>query len=128
MCCASASLPGESVFSYSFCSYLLLAMPGRGKRANRIAKPRIEHVYKYFEKGSAKSKCRVPPKLASRTAEATGYSERAVRKMVAEKSEISGAAFASPPKRCRKNVIPDDFNTEALRQLVQYFYREKNAL
>ena len=32
------------------------------------------HVYKYYEKGSAKSKYRGPPKLTLKTAEATGYS------------------------------------------------------
>ena len=76
-------------------------MPGRGKRVIRTANASIYQVYKYFEKGSAKSKYRGPPKLTSKTAEATGYSECAVRRIVAEKSEISGAAFASPPKRCK---------------------------
>ena len=94
-------------------------MPGRGKRVIRTAK--------YFEKGSAKSKYRGPPKITSKTAEATGYSECTVRRIVAEKSEISGAAFASPPKRCK---VKEEyyFSTEALRRLVHDFYREKNAL
>ena len=51
------------------------------------------HVNKYFEEGSAKSKYRGTPKLTLKTAEATGYSERTVRRIIAEKSEISGAAF-----------------------------------
>ena len=75
-------------------------MPGRGKRVNRTANTSIYHVYKYFEKGSAKSKYRGPPILTSKTAEATGYSERTVRRIVAEMSEFSGTAFMSPPKRC----------------------------
>ena len=54
-------------------------MPGRGKRANRTANTSIYHVYKYFEKGSAKSKYRGPLKLTSKTAEVTGYSEHTVR-------------------------------------------------
>ena len=60
----------------------------------------------YFEKGSAKSKYRGPLKLTSKTAE--GYSERTVRRIIAEKSEISGAAFASPPKRCK---VEEEYNT-----------------
>ena len=74
-------------------------MPVRGKRANRTANATIYHVYKYFEKRSAKNKCRGPPKSTSKTAEAIGYSERTVRRIVADKSKISGAAFASRPKR-----------------------------
>ena len=83
-------------------------MPGRGKRANRTVNASIYHVYLYFEKGSAKSKYRGPPKLTSKTAEATGYSERTVRRIVAEKSEISGAVLASPPKRCK---VKEEYNT-----------------
>ena len=49
-------------------------MPGGGKRVNRTAKASLYHVYKYFEKGSAKSKYRGPLKLTSKTAE--GYSEQ----------------------------------------------------
>ena len=46
-------------------------MPGRGMRVNRTANASIYHVYKYFEKGSVKSKYRGPPKLTSKTAEGT---------------------------------------------------------
>ena len=102
-------------------------MPGKGKRAKRTATASIYHVYKYFEKGIAKSKYRGPPKLTSKTADVTGYSERTVRRIVAEKSEISGAVFASLPKRCKVKE-EDDFNTEALRRLVHDFYRGNNAL
>ena len=64
-------------------------MPGRGNRANRTANAMIYHVYKYFKKGSTKSKYRRPPNLTSKTTEATSYSERTVR-IVAENLEISG--------------------------------------
>ena len=101
-------------------------MPGRRKRANRTANASI---YQYFEKGSAKSKYRGPPKLTSNAAEATCYCEHTVRRIVAEKSEISGAAFTSPPKRWEvKEEYNDDLNTEVLRRLVPDFYREKNAV
>ena len=63
-------------------------MPGRRKRVNRTANASIYHVYKYIEEGSAKSKYRGLPKLTSKTAEATSYSERIVRRIVAEKSEM----------------------------------------
>ena len=48
-----------------------------------------------------KNKYRGPPKLTSKTAEATGNCEYTVRRIVAEKSEISGVAFTSPPKQCK---------------------------
>ena len=83
-------------------------MPGRGKRANRTANASIYHVYRYFEKVSAKNNYRGPPKLTSKTAEATGYSERTVRRIVAERSEISGAVFTSPPKQCK---VKEEYNT-----------------
>ena len=102
-------------------------MPGRGKRVNSTAKNIIFNVYKYFERESAKTKNRVPPKLTHKTAEATGYGERTVR-IVAEKSALSGAAFFSPAKRYkidRKKIVTDDFDTEALRSAVHEFYSEK---
>ena len=67
-------------------------------------------------------------KLTSRTAEATGYSECIVQRIVAEKTELDGAAFTSPPKhyrRERKRIDPDHFDTKALRRTVHEFYREK---
>ena len=60
-------------------------MPGKGNRVNSTAKTIIFNVYSYFERQSQKSKGRGPPKLASRTADATGHSERTVRRIVAEK-------------------------------------------
>ena len=41
-------------------------MPGRRKRANRTANASIYHVYKYFQKGSMKSKDRGPAKITSK--------------------------------------------------------------
>ena len=70
----------------------------------------------------------MPPKLTHKTAEATGYGERTVRRIVAEKSALSGAAFSSPVKRYtidRKKIVMDDFDTEALRSAVHEFYNEK---
>ena len=102
-------------------------MPGRGKRVNSTAKNIIFNVYKYFERESAMTKNRVPPKLTHKTAEATGYGERTVRRIVAE-SALSGAAFSSPAKRYkidRKKIMMDDFNSESLRHAVHEFYREK---
>ena len=72
---------------------------------NRTANASIYHVYKYFEKGNGKNKYRRPPK---------GLLRRPVRvvtvnvRIVAEKSEISGAAFSSPPKRCK---VKENYNT-----------------
>ena len=66
--------------------------------------------------------------MTFKTAEATGYSERTVRRIVTEKSDISGTAFTSPAKRYkgdRKKIVQDDFNTEALLRLVHGFCREK---
>ena len=102
-------------------------MPGRGKRVNSTAKNIIFNVYKYFENESVKTKNRVPPKLTHKTAEVTGYGEHTVRRIVAEKSALSGAAFFSPAKQYkidRKKIVMDDFDTEALRSAVHEFYSE----
>ena len=103
-------------------------MPGRGKRVNSTAKNIIFNVYRFFEKESAKTKNKAPPRLTHKTAEATGYSERTVRRIVSEKSAQSGAAFCSPAKRYkldRKKIVLDDFDTEALRHAIHEFYSEK---
>ena len=78
----------ESV-SFELFKSSALAMPGRGKRANSTAKAIIYNVYKYFEKECAKNKCKRPPKLTSKTAEATGYSERRARFNVSCERSIS---------------------------------------
>ena len=70
----------------------------------------------------------MPPKLTHKTAEATGYGEHTVRRIVAEKSALSGAAFSSPVKRYkidRKKIAMDDFDTEAFWSAVHEFYSEK---
>lgn len=104
---------------------VVLAMPGKGKRVNSTAKTIICNVYAYFERQSQKSKGRGPPKLVTKTAEATGYCERTVRRVVGEKKTLEGAAFVSPAKRYkaeRKRIVVDDFDTEAIRRTVHEFY------
>ena len=64
----------------------VFGMPGRGKRVNSTAKTVIYNVYKYFQRESTKSKYRGPPKSTHKTAEATGYGDRTVRRIVSEKS------------------------------------------
>ena len=59
---------------------------------NRTASANLYHVYKYFEKGVQREVQR--------------------RRIVAEKSEISGAVLTSPLKQCKINIILNDFNTE----------------
>ena len=84
-------------------------MAGRGNRANSTANAIIYRLYKYFEKESVKSKCRGPLKVTSKTAETTGYSERTVRRIVAEKLEISGAPFTPLPKQYKGRE--DEYST-----------------
>ena len=102
-------------------------IPGRGKRVNSTAKNIIFNVYKYYERENTKIKNRVPPKLMHKIAEATGYGGLTVRKIVAEKSALSGAAFSSPAKWYKidkKKIVMHDFDTEALRRAVHEFYSE----
>ena len=106
----------------------IATMSGRGKRVNSTAKNIIFNIYKYFERESAKTKNRVPPKLTHKTAEAKGYGECTVRRIAVEKFALSRAAFSSPAKRYkidRKKIVMDDFDTEALRRAVHEFYSEK---
>lgn len=75
-----------------------------------------------------KSKGRGPPKLMSKTAEATGYSKRTVCRVVSKKKTLEGAVIVSPPKWYkaeRKRILVDDFNVEAIRRIVHEFYRDK---
>ena len=105
-------------------------MPGRGKRVNSTAKNIIFKVYRFFEKESAKTKNKAPPRLTHKTAEATGYSERTVRRIVSEKSAQSGVAFCSPAKRYkldRKKIVLDDFDTEALRRAIHNFTARRST-
>ena len=121
----------KSVLSYSV-SYLqksaVLIMLGKEKHVNSIANTIIFNVYSYFERQSQKSKVRGLPKLTSRRADATGYSERTIRRIVPEKKSLEGAAFGSPAKRYkveRKKIIVDDFDMEGIWHNVHEFYREK---
>ena len=52
-----------------------------------------------------------------------------MNRRLADKLEISGAAFMSPPMQRRverMNVILDDFDTEMLWRLAYDFYHETN--
>ena len=125
--CFARCLPREEAAFYPLKS-AVLAMHGRGKRANSTAKTIIYNVYQYFQKETAKNKYRGALKLMGRTAEETGYSERTVRRTVTENTELEGTAFTSPPKRYRrerKRIDHDQFDTQALRRTVHEFYREK---
>ena len=105
-----------------------LAMSGRGKRVRSAAKAIIFNVYKYFERQASKSKYRGPSQVKRKMAEATGYPERTVRRIVGEKASLCGVAFTSPAKRYkvdRRTVCLDDFDVEVIQRLVHDFYREK---
>ena len=122
------------MLSYSV-SYLLesavLILPGKRKHVNSTAKTIIFNVYLYFKQQSQKSKGRGPPKLTSRTADATGYSERIERRIVAEKKSLERAAFGSSAKRYkveRKKIIVDDFDMGGIWHTVHDFYQEKSTL
>ena len=68
--------------------------------------------------------------MTRKMAEATGYPEQTVRRIVGEKASLCGAAFTSPAKRYtvdRRTVCLDDFDVEAIRHLVRDFYREKKC-
>ena len=63
-----------------------------------------------------------------KTANATGYCERTVRRVVAEKRASDGATFVSPAKRYkrdRKSIVVDDFDLEGIRRAVHEFYSDK---
>ena len=72
----------------------VLDRSGKGRQVNSTAKVIIYNICKYFERENAKSKNRGPLKFTFKTAKATGYIERTVRRDVAEKSEISVATFS----------------------------------
>ena len=91
--CIAGSLPRSEREVVEPLESSIATMFGMGKQANSTAKNIIFNVYKYFKRESAKTKNRVLPKLTHKTAEATGYGEHTVRRIVAEKSALSGAAF-----------------------------------
>ena len=103
-------------------------MLGRGKRLNSTANNIICSIHSYFEKESAKNKLKWSPRLTKRTVEATRYSRKTVQRVVAAKSVLEGDKFESSCKRykvSRKQIVVDDFDTEALRRSVHEFYRDK---
>ena len=103
-------------------------MPVRGKRVSSTAKTIIFNVFSYFKRQSQKSKAIGPPRLMDKTAKATGYCARSVRRVVAEKRASDGAAFMSPAKwykRDGKRIVVDDFDLEGIRCAVHEFYSDK---
>ena len=98
-------------------------MPGRGKRVSSTAKTIIFNVFSYFERQSQKRKAKGPPRLMDKTAKATGYCERMVRRVVAEKRP--SVSPAKQYKRERKRIVVDDFDLEGMRRAVHEFYSEK---
>ena len=73
-------------------------------------RPSFLNVYSYFEK-EGKYSGRSRP--IGKTADATGYCERTVSRIVREKRAKDGVVFVSPAKRYkkeRKNIIVDDFD------------------
>ena len=100
----------------------------KGKKLNRTAKNIIFSVYSYFAEQHWKSKVRVATKLSSKTAQATVYSVRTVKRVVAMKRASSGAAFQSPVKRytaSRARIVLDDFDAKALRRTIHDNYEKK---
>ena len=85
-------------------------------------------MYAFFEEQHKKSKARVPAKLSTKTAQATGYSVRTVERVLAIKRASSGAAFESPAKRykaSRVRIVVDDFDTDGIRRTIHQFYERK---
>ena len=80
------------------------------------AKAIIFNVYKYFGRQASKSKYRGSSQVTHKTAEATGYPEWIVQRIVGEKASLCGAAFTSPAKRYKvdRTVCLDDFDVEAI--------------
>ena len=67
----------------------------KGKRVRSDSKNIICNVFDYFEGQSKKQKAITPPKLCKKTAEATGYSERTVNRVLSEKRSLEGGSFSS---------------------------------
>ena len=68
-------------------------MPGRGKRVSSTAKTSIFNFFLYFKRQSQKNKAKGPPRLMDKTVKATGYCERSVRRVVAEKRASDGSSY-----------------------------------
>ena len=77
------------------------------------------------------SKYRGSLKLTSKKAEVTGYDERKVQLIIAEKTALRGAVFLSPVKHSkvdRERVVVDDFVKVPLRHYVHDLCHEKKYL
>ena len=98
-----------------------------GKQVKSTSKSIICNVHDYFDWQSKKQKS-TPPKLCKKTAEATGFSERTVNRVLLEKRKLDGSSFTSPNKRykeSRERVDVDAFDTDAIRRTVHEFYEKK---
>jgi len=96
----------------------------KGKRVRSSAKNIICNVYEYFERQNKKQGTTTPPKLCTKTTDATGYSERTVNRVLKEKRGLEGGSFSSPKryKESRERLNVDSFDTEAIRRTVHPFY------
>ena len=68
---------------------------------------------------------RTPPKLCKKTAEAAGFSEHTVNRVLLEKRKLDGSSFTSSNKRykeSREYLDVDAFDTNAIRRIVHEFY------
>ena len=74
----------------------------KGKRVKSTLKSIICNVHDYFDRQSKKQKS-TPPKLCKKIAEATGFSERTVNRVLLEKRKLDGSSFTSPNKRYKES-------------------------
>ena len=96
----------------------------KGKRVKSTSKSIICNVHDYFDRQSKKHKS-TPPKLSKKTAEATGFSECTVNRVLLEKRKLDGSSFTSPNKRyteSRERVDVDAFDTDGIPRTVYEFY------
>ena len=106
--------------------------PCQGEESESIAPRRTSSstCTGFLRRKARRPRTKAPPRLTHKMAEATGYSERTVRRIVSEKSAQSGAAFCSPAKRYkldRKKIVLDDFDTEALRRVYMNFTARRST-
>ena len=96
----------------------------KGKRVKSTSKSIICNVHDYFDRQSKST----PPKLSKKTAEATGFSECIVIRVLLEKRKLDGSSFTSPNKRyteSREHVDVDAFDTDGIHRTVYEFYDKK---
>lgn len=89
----------------------------------KTARSIIYNVHKYFKRENVNTKYRGLLKLNFKIMKATSYREHTVRNIVAEKSK--GQATFHVIGQTLKVDRMDEFNMEALHQLVSNFYQEK---